>query len=101
MWFLFIMAIPFSEVILQSFSDHLRFKMKHVDRINPEQVKIHINDQNRMVPLVDNFVTKKKDNILGKLEFVKNIGKYYLPSVFVIFSISYISIGLCLKYSFI
>ena len=82
-WFTFIMTIPFMEVILHTTKDQLRTKSEVLS--------------NEVTPFDSKF-TDKNLNILTKLRIYENIGKYFLPITFVVFSTIFFSIGMCLKY---
>ena len=102
-WFIFTIFMPFIEVILHTISDYLRIKLKDFDRIKQEKVPVKTGNIVTVAPVMfsvaDTHTKAKKDKILRKIDLIKNIGKYCLPSIFVIFSISFISIGMYLKYN--
>ena len=83
-WFTFIVAMPFLEVILHTIKDQLRSKSEDLS--------------DNIVPLNDKFIY---DDILVKLKIIEIIGKYCLPIIFVVLSTIFFSIGMCLKYKII
>ena len=71
------------EVILHTTKDKLRTKSEVLsDEVAP----------------FDSKFTDKNHKILTKLRFFENIGKYFLPITFVVFSTIFFSIGMSLKY---
>ena len=101
-WFIFTMFMPFGEVIVHTICDYLRIQLKDLDKIKQDTVQIQTNKVMRVVPAAfsvsDTYKMARKNQILQKLRLIKNIGKYCLPSIFVVFSITFISIGMYLKY---
>ena len=97
------MFMPFAEVILHTISDYMRLELKNLNKIT-QNIKIANNKVTVMVPaelplpLANNFIVENKANILRKLELIKYIGKFCLPSIFVIFCIVFMTIGLYLKH---
>ena len=95
------MFMPFMEVILHTVCEDLRIKLKDLDQIKQSGIPVKTNNTITVVPsdysLADVYVLSSRNNILRKLKLIKNIGKYCLPSIFMIFSITFISIGVYLK----
>ena len=95
------MFMPFMEVILHTVCEDLRIKLKDLDQIKQSGIPVKTNNTIRVIPadysLADIYVLSRKNDILRKLKLIKNIGKYCLPSIFVIFLITFISIGLYVK----
>ena len=102
-WFIFTMFMPFTEVILHTISDYLRIKLKDLDKIKQEKVPVKTGNMVTVAPamfsVADTHIMARKDKILQKLDLIKNIGIYCLPCIFVIFTITFISIGMYLKYN--
>ena len=102
-WFVFTMLMPFGEVILHTMSDQLRLKLKNIDKSCQDRVAISINDKVKVVPsefsLAEQSIMAQKNKIFEKLKLIQYIGKFCLPSIFVCFSVSFITIGLYLKYT--
>ena len=96
------MFMPFGEVIVHTICDYLRIQLKDLDKTKQEKVQILTNKAVRVVPAAfsdsDTHSMARKDKLLQKLRLIKNIGKYCLPSIFVVFSITFISVGMYLKY---
>ena len=93
-WFIFTMFMPFGEVILHTISDYLRILLKDLEKLKQESIAVKTDNVVRVVPaafsVADINIMARKNNILGKLKLIKNIGKFCLPSIFVIFSITFI-----------
>ena len=102
-WFVFTMLMPFGEVILHTMSDQLRLKLKNLDKSQQESVSIKVNNKVNVVPaawsLAAQSIMAQRTKIFEKLKLIQYIGKFCLPSIFVCFSVTFITIGLYLKYT--
>ena len=91
------MLIPFSMVILLSIDDYLHFKIDSVNftKITP----VLPTKENLKTPIYESFLNNKKEIYEARLRLVKKIGRYCLPLIIILFSLTFNFVGMSMKYS--
>ena len=91
------MLIPFSMVILLSIDDYLHFKVENVNftKITP----VLPSKGNLKTPVYESYLNNEKEIYEARLRLVKKIGRYCLPLIIILFSLTFNFVGMSMKYS--
>ena len=105
LWFIALMVIPTNEVIVHCIAYLSRIKLSQ-DKAKPESVKVNVNTKITSVTYPytpttypwDILEYSKGKRVGNSLKKITNFCNIFMPVFFVIFLVSFILIGLRLKY---
>ena len=108
LWFIALMLIPTNEVILHCIGYLSRIKVNKDSKVEPKPIKVNVNSRVTTVnypytpPSKENWKEISKDSKSDKegqcLKKIRMIRTILSPILFVIFLVSFICVGILLKY---